>query len=376
MNTQAPSRLAKALELLNRMTSTVGLDMTRVHPIPPQNRQQALANEMLSRILADSNRTFIADLMTREWYQKVRTWPQKMLSKPLTHHSHPIVFISGLPRSGTTFANDLLAADDQFRILSHADLEISLPRAKTMLTWLFRDGFAPVDEVHPLDSPPEDLQIMSQYVMADLLMGVYGAEYLMEMPEHLQKEVFTHGYQFEREVYRRLPIRPEQHFVSKSPVIHMMFFEQFKQSFEDYRMLILVRDIPTSIVSSCHVFEVGLKYMKNINPGTIGPLVLKYVEGYVSSLERLTSAELDKFLFMDFHRFVKDPLQGLQRIYQWLGLAFTPELHTQYAQRQQHLETKHISKITKPGPDYYRLDMDAVHALAKRYTAVFSGRLW
>lgn len=375
MNTHPPSRLALALELIHRMAKRIGIDLTHVKPLPANSPQLIYANEMLRRIQADPDRTFVAGLMTRDWYQKLQTWPGRVSALPLNQHSHPILFISGLPRSGTTFTNDLLAADDQFRLLTHADLALDLDRARRMLTWLFKDGYAPVDEVHPLDSPPEDLQLMGQYVLADLLMGVYGAEYLMDMPEAFQRDLFATGYAFEREVYRRLPIQPEQRFVSKSPIIHMMYFEQFKQSFEDYRMLIMVRDITTSALSSCHIFEVGLKYMKHIEPRLIGPLFLKLLEGYVSSMETLSPAELDRFLFLDFHRFVRDPLTGLQKLYRWLGLELTAEQRQKYLQRQKALEKIHISKVSKPTAEYYNLDMDAVHGLAERYRAVFEPRL-
>jgi hypothetical protein len=377
INVEAPSKLARLLARLNGLAASLGLDLIRVDPAPPSgDRQLELANEILRRVQDDPEVSFVGRLMTRQWYRKIRSWPQKVLSLPPHHNDHPILFISGIPRSGTTFANDLLAADEGFRILRHADLDLDLRQARRALRLLFRDGDASVDAVHPLASPPEDLQIMGQYVLADLLMGVYGAEYLMEMPEAFQHRLFEHGYRFEREVYRRLPIEPHQRFVIKSPIIHMMYFAQFQQAFDRYRMLLLVRDVPVAVLSSCHIFEVGMRYLKRIDPARIGPLFLRYLEGYVRGLEHLTPAELDRFLFLDFERFVREPLAVLERVYPWLGLELTEAARRRYRDRQPQLERVHISHVRKPSASYYNLDLDAVRDLARRYAAIYGPRLW
>ena len=107
------------------------------------------------------------------------------------------------------------------------------------------------------------MQIMAQYVLPDLFLGAYGMEYLIDMPMALQRELFEVGYAFERQVYQRLPIAPDQYFVVKSPrYAHESIFEAFRRVFEDFRMIIMVRDVATDgleflspVGSCCQVFS-------------------------------------------------------------------------------------------------------------------------
>lgn len=377
MESHAPSGFAKCLQALNRVSTAVGFDLTAVKAVPAQgDKQLELLNELLRRINEDTHRTFAARLITRDWYQKATSWPAKVLSRPLNNNRNTILFICGIPRSGTTFMNELLAADPLFRILRHEDLDIDMAKAKRGLQLLFKEGYSALDSVHPLDSPPEDLQIMGQYVVADIIMGLYGSQYVKEMPEPLQLEIFKQGYLFERQVYNRLPIRPEQRFVIKSPVIHMMYFSQFQNAFDDYRMLLLVRDLPVSVLSTCHIFEMGLKYMKQTDPSMIGELVLHYVEGYISGLECLSAQDLEKFAFVDFHGFVKEPIRTIEQLYKWMNLDLNDGLRDFYIKRQTELESIHISRVSKPAAEYYNLDMNRVRNLDQRYAAIYRGRMW
>jgi len=377
MSVHPPTKAAVVLEALHRLVRLLGYDITRVKPAEPTGDEHIeLLNEMLGKFQTDGDATFFSHILTKMWYQKALSWPRKVLSLPLHHNEKPIVFICGLPRSGTTFANELLGSDERFRILKHDDLEIDMKQGKRALKLFFKDGYAPVDALHPLDSPPEDLQIMGQYVLADMIMGAYGAQHLLELPLARQHELFELGYRFERDVYRRLPIEPTQTFVIKSPIIHMMYFEQFKRAFDDYRMVLLVRDVSTSVLSFCNILEAVLKYMKHTEPSVIGPLVVRFLEGYVAGLEKLTEGDLEKFAFVDFRRFVAEPTATLERIYQWLGMELTDAQRDQYRRRQAELEKVHVSKQPKPEPAYFHLDMNAVRELERRYAAIHGSRLW
>lgn len=377
MSVHARTKVAVALEAVHRVVRPLGYDMTRVRPTKPAGDEHIeLLNEMLRRFQTDADATFFSHILTKMWYQKALSWPRKVLSLPLNHNDQPIVFICGLPRSGTTFANELLGSDERFRILRHDDLEIDMEQGKRALKLFFKAGYAPLDALHPLDSPPEDLQIMGQYVLADMIMGAYGAQHIMELPQARQHELFELGYRFERDVYRRLPIAPTQTFVIKSPIIHMMYFEQFKRAFDDYRMVLLVRDVPTAMLSFCNILEALLKYMKRIEPSVIGPLVVRCVEGYVAGLERLTQQDLEKFAFVDFRRFVEDPTAALEKIYSWLGMELTDSVRERYRRGQAKLEKVHVSKQPKPEPAYFHLDLNAVRELESRYAAIHRTRLW
>ena len=377
MSVHPPTKLAVALETLHRIVRPLGYDMTKVRPAEPAGDEHVeILNEMLRRFQTDGEATFFSHILTKAWYRKALSWPPRVLSLPPNHNERPIVFICGLPRSGTTFANELLGTDDRFRILRHDDLEIDMKQGKRALRLFFRDGYAPVDALHPLDSPPEDLQIMGQYVLADMIMGAYGAQHLLALPEARQHQLFELGYRFERDVYRRLPIAPTQTFVIKSPIIHMMYFEQFEHAFDDYRMVLLVRDVPTAALSFCNILEAVLGYIKRIEPSAIGPLVVRFLEGYVAGLERLTERDLEKFAFVDFRRFVADPTASLERIYRWLGMELSDALRDRYRTRQAELEKVHVSKQPKPEPAYFHLDMDAVRELERRYAAIYGARLW
>ena len=155
-----------------------------------------------------------------------------------------------------------------------------------------------------------------------------------------------------------------------------MYFEQFRRAFDDYRMVLLVRDVPTAALSFCNILEAVLGYIKRIEPSAIGPLVVRFLEGYVAGLERLTERDLEKFAFVDFRRFVADPTASLERIYRWLGMELSDALRDRYRTRQAELEKVHVSKQPKPEPAYFHLDMDAVRELERRYAAIYGARLW
>ena len=75
-----------------------------------------------SFFMFDQNLVFKAKIKIKSWIQ--RTWAAVFLIK--THHPHRLVFIAGLPKSGTTWLENLIGAIPKYRRLVCYDLNNSL----------------------------------------------------------------------------------------------------------------------------------------------------------------------------------------------------------------------------------------------------------
>jgi hypothetical protein len=246
------------------------------------------------------------------------------------------VFITGLPRTGTTLLHSLLAQDTDifaaprtweviYPSAAQGDERRRIRRTESQLKWfeLLVPGFK---KIHPVaaELPQECVAIMSHSFMSeefDTMFNLPGYESWVEGQD--QREV----YAFHKRFLQHLrPGTPERRFVLKAPA-HLRSVEAILDVYPDAHIVHTHRH-PAQVVPSLSNLIVTLKgaFSYNINPFEVGPDVVDYcarnLRKFFSSVERLPTNVCTDVAYLDL---VRNPRGVVRRIYARLGEYLTPE---------------------------------------------------
>jgi len=238
------------------------------------------------------------------------------------------LFLTGLPRTGTSALFNLLAAD---------------PAARPLLLWegTFPDpaeGLAPGEpdprhaavkayyervrekdpdfaRIHYADADtPEECVLLLAHAFRDVQMGI---EVLMEpYASWFQRQDLRPAYRYYRDLLRMLDWqRPGQRWTLKSPA-HLWALDVLVELFPDACIVLTHRNPLEAVASACSMTDALMAVRRQRDPETLGPAVLEY---YARSLERGLAARdaLDpgRFLDVDYRRLVADPLGVTREVY-------------------------------------------------------------
>jgi hypothetical protein len=246
------------------------------------------------------------------------------------------VFITGLPRTGTTLLHGLLAQDTEifaapltweviYPSAAQGEERRRIRRTESQLKWfeLLVPGLKPI---HPVaaELPQECVAIMSHCFVSeefDTMFDLPGYESWVE--EQDQREI----YAFHKRFLQHLrPRTSERRFVLKAPA-HLRSVEAILEVYPDAHFVHTHRH-PAQVVPSLSNLVVTLKgaFSYNINPFQIGPGVVDYcsrnLRRFFSSMERLPANVCTDVAYLDL---VRNPLGVVRRIYARLGEHLTPE---------------------------------------------------
>jgi Sulfotransferase family len=247
------------------------------------------------------------------------------------------VYLTGLPRTGTSALFNLLGAD---------------PHHRPLLLWegLFPDpleGLAPgapdprrealrklnerdraknpeFDKIHYVTvDMPEECVLLLAHTFCDAQMGI---EPLMEpYAGWFQRQDLRASYRYYADLLRLLQWqRPGERWLLKSPA-HLWALDVLVELFPDACLLWTHRSPLEMLGSYCSMMAMLMNIRESFDPKELGPTVLEYL---ARSLERGLAAreriDAGRFFDVDYRAFVADALGTVRRAYEHFGLELDP----------------------------------------------------
>jgi hypothetical protein len=249
------------------------------------------------------------------------------------------VFITGLPRTGTTLLHSLLAQDTDlfaapltweviYPSAAQGDDRLRIRRTESQLKW-FELLVPGLKTIHPVaaELPQECVAIMSHCFMSeefDTMFDLPGYESWVEGQD--QRETYAFHKRFLQLLRRGAP---ERRFVLKAPA-HLRAVEAILDIYPDANIIHTHRH-PAQIVPSLSSLIVTLKgaFSYNIKPIEVGPGAVDYcvrnLRKFFPSLERLSPNVYTDVAYLDL---VRNPMAVVRQIYTRLGEHLCPQAET------------------------------------------------
>ena len=255
----------------------------------------------------------------------------------------PPVVITGLQRTGTTLLHRLMAADRRFRSLSSWEVLDPAPRtrgggrredprlraarmAEKGAAWMSPDFFA----VHPIDhrAPEEDVLLLDTTFKSQV------AEAILRVPSYslwLEQADSTPAYDFMRKLFllfQRSDRRP--FWILKTPH-HLEYLDVLMTVFPEARVVQGHRDPSKTLGSFLSMVAHGHgMFTDRVDAPEIGcrwsRKCLRMVQKGMDARAALPpDEERRRFLDVQFADLMREPLQVLERIYDFAGLDFDAE---------------------------------------------------
>lgn len=296
---------------------------------------------------------------------------ERVLRKPL--------FLTGLPRTGTSALFNLLAADPSARPLllwegNHPDPIEGLPegtedprlvalRAALEKARAANPGFSAIHDARA-DEPEECVQLLA-HSMAFVQLGV--EPLFSPYRECFLEQDFGPMYDLYADMLRLVDWqRPGDRWLLKTPA-HLWALDHLLRLFPDATVVVTHRNPLECIPSYCSMVRALLADSEGIDDATLGPAVLEYL---ALSMERAMDARarLDGSRFVDvrYADFVADPVSTSERIHRAAGLPFDAgvrdamRLHVERNPQNKHGKHRY-------GLEEFGLDEPTITARLARY---------
>ena len=279
----------------------------------------------------------------------------------------PAIVIVGLPRSGTTLLQHLLARDPAHRVLRH--WEASRPaasrgpdedraaqratdRSLRLLDYLAPDARA----LHPVDTdePTECVTLFSNS-FASLELATFN-----QVPSYLSWCLANDFHAAYREYVLQLQVlqwhERRSRWLLKSPA-HIFWLDQLLEALPDARIIQIHRD-PLEVLGSFCSLSAVLSGIGSdaIDVAAIGGL---WAPAWADGLQRAEAVRREgpseRFVDVEYSSLVRDPMGQVRRLYDHLGLeleASTIALMDAYlSSHQQHSQGVHRYSLAQFGLD-------------------------
>jgi Sulfotransferase family len=258
-----------------------------------------------------------------------------ILTRPLA----PPIFITGLPRSGTTFLHGLLAEDPLNRAPriweaiyphpEHRAAEFGAGRMKVELQLRIFNRLSPgIRNLHPIeaDAPEECIEITSQVFRSPRYDDVYRAP---SYRAWLDASGFDEGYQFLARFLRHLqgPGEAPRRWILKSPE-HVFSIDALTRVFPDAKLVFVHRDPGHVLVSAARLTELlRAPFTTAIDRREIGRGAADY---WQDGMRRMVEVADDpsfplrsRLVHVQYRSLVSDPIGTIAQIYNAFGLEFS-----------------------------------------------------
>ncbi|MGH8447281.1 MAG: sulfotransferase family protein [Solimonas sp.] len=244
------------------------------------------------------------------------------------------IFIVGLPRSGTTFLQWMLARDATLRHAPFWELMFPLP---------FGEAEAPVSQpdpriaaaraaIHKLHEVAPEMVKMHQLEaeepeeeIALLSLGFCSMafEWSFAVPSYVdyyRKADHTDGYAYFRKVLQTLQwLRGGEQWVLKAPM-HMENLKPLLAVFPDAVIVQTHRDPVTTTVSLSSLTCYGIRnYFDHPNPLLVGRNISAIIERLLRGICRDRGNDDPRFVDVQFRELMQDPIAAVRRIYAAAG---------------------------------------------------------
>jgi Sulfotransferase family len=258
-----------------------------------------------------------------------------ILTRPLA----PPIFITGLPRSGTTFLHGLLAEDPLNRAPriweaiyprpEHRAADFGAGRRKVELQLKIFNRLSPgIRNLHPIEAnaPEECIEITSQVFRSPRYDDVYRAP---SYRAWLDASGFDEGYQFLARFLRHLQgsAQPPRRWILKSPE-HVFSLDSLTRVFPDAMLVFVHRDPGHVLVSAARLTELlRAPFTTAIDRREIGRRVTDY---WQDGMQRMVEVADDasfplrsRLVHVQYRSLVSDPIGTIAQIYNAFGLEFS-----------------------------------------------------
>lgn len=314
---------------------------------------------------------------------ELRTW-SKRHPEILNQAIDRPIFLMGLPRSGTTFLQNLFDHDERLRLMRAwetlrpcpppaAEPAPVAPRIDAADRFLngWRRDVPNFDATHLLDvtGPDECAHIMS------MAFAQAGFQNYLKVPSYfdwlLAEGDFRAAYRLHKAVLQLLQWRaPQRRWVLKYPN-HMLAVPDIRAVYPDAICVATHRDPATTLASLCALTEQyrAARYDTNDRLG-LGREMLHFVTSHIERFmaHRDGPAGNDGIIDVDYYRLVADPVATVTQLYERIGLIMPPAVQARLAAWTE------ANPRGKRGRHEYRLadygldqgDVDAVFARYRR----------
>ncbi len=301
----------------------------------------------------------------------------------------PPIFLTGLPRSGTTYFQYLFDQDPALRMLRTWEGDRPVPPPATDPTSVQRRIEAStetarrqheatggkIDAFHLTDveGPQECLAILDQtFVNPGLLWTMSVASYLDFL---LHDADLRAAYEYHARVLKLLQWEaPPRRWALKWPC-HLLALDAIARVHPDARFVVTHRDPVQALASNCsltHMLRAGTS--PNADPEQIGRDMLELVRQHVDRLVAFDIAQAhagsSALVHVDYYRLVDAPDEVMPGVFEAIGLEWTPDV-------EQRVRAWHDAnpKGTRGTHEYrlddYGLDRGMVTEAFADYTARF-----
>ncbi len=272
-------------------------------------------------------------------------------------HQHPEIaaqeirrplFITGLPRSGSTLLHGLLAQDPANRVpfnwetmypspppeRAGPDVDRRIDITERQIRWF--QWWAPeFRKIHPVGArlPEECVVILSHSFLSYQFSSSY------DVPSYqswLDEQDLRPAYRFHRKFLQQLQWRcAGERWVLKAPP-HLPGLHALFAVYPDARVIFTHRD-PLEVVASVASLHVVLRraFSNAVDPRRVGPQVTRMLAG---DIERGLAARdngcapAERFLDIAYSPLLADPIATVRCIYAYFDLALTPTVETRMRQ--------------------------------------------
>ncbi|KAA0236213.1 MAG: sulfotransferase [Actinobacteria bacterium] len=272
------------------------------------------------------------------------------------------MYLTGLPRTGTSALLNLLAQDPAMRPLelweamNPSPLPGNPPKADDPRYQVIKEftdrmyeqnpGFEAIHHTGP-DTPEECIHLLN-HTFADVQFGI---ECLLEpYGSWFQAQDHRASYTYYADILRLLQwSRPGERFLLKSPA-HLWALDILVEMFPDCSIVITHRD-PVECVASYASMMEAMMSERRFDRHDLGPAVMEYLARKTEySLACRDSLDPARILDVYYRDAVSEPLATVARIYAYFGLPLDADLEHTFADHSgSHRQGEH-------GTHAYRLE--------------------
>lgn len=262
------------------------------------------------------------------------------------------IFVTGLPRTGTTAIHRLLAADPRHQGLELWLAEFPQPRPPRE-TWPQNPVFAELDarfkKAHEENPDYTGLHYMTADEVEEcwqlLRQSLHSVSYetLAHVPTYahwLARQDWTKSYQRHRKNLQLIGLNePGKRWVLKNPS-HLFALDALFNAYPDALVIQCHRPVETIMASMCSLAQHTTEGWSNSFTGEV--IGRDAMETWSRGLELFNRvrAEHDPahFYDLDYFEFVEDPVGAVDNVYRHFGIDFTEEARA--AMERSHQESK------------------------------------
>ena len=284
------------------------------------------------------------------------------------------VFITGMPRSGTTFLHRLILQDPNtiaprlFQLVypyasRGSRFAIALRKRWVSLQLaLFRMIAPELNALHPLavDAPEECTDITAHVFQSQRFVSAY------RVPSYsrwLERSGFLDAYRFHRRFLQHLDAQlPGRRWILKSPD-HLFALDDIRKIYPDARLVFVHRDPVRVLASVAKLTEVLRRpFARSVDRVEIGRQVSA---SWMDGARRMSglASNGDSALHLHYRQIISHPIDAVRAVYRHCGLVLTEE-----AERRMRSWLGARVNVGRPWRDYQLADFGLdPHLLRERF---------